>query len=336
MAEQGTVISEDSVRLKSADEPAVAVSDSETQRQTAPPERKEIQSNPVEESGTRAPVAAAPENAARPDPPEPIASPSRGSLDWFSDYRTAYSTAIAEHSRLVMLFVEPTADSGMPDALAATETEPLLKPFVRLKLPVDATVDGSADRLLAHRSFRHLGGQPGLVIVEFSDPQSPLSGQVVSALPLPDDGQFPLQVLKQLLVLPAGSIGQRSLLLAIRSGFPSSESNFPPPATHPVLNALANRNVRFMADSGRVDLFEQEQYRETVRRTFGDAVQARELLFATTESVSIQTAAEQAVAQWNQQPDTVDTVITSATAYGLDLFQAPASGRWFATLVVVK
>jgi len=91
-----------------------------------------------------------------------------------------------------------------------------------------------------------------------------------------------------------------------------------------------------MADSGRVDLFEQERYREVLRQTFGDALQTRELMFATTESVSIQTAAEQAVAHWSQQSDVVDAVNAPATVYGLDMFQAPDSGLWFATLLVIK
>jgi len=300
--------------------------------------RKGNPADAIERPGTQFPVVSAPGEVAEPNQSEPTAASSRPGLDWLSDYRTAYRRAFAEHARLAMLFVEPAAGSGVRDALAGNEMDVLLKPFVRVELPVDATVDGTSERLLAHRSFRHLGGKPGLVIVEFSDPRDPLFGQVISALPLPDNGQFSPQILKQLLALPGGSIGQRSLLLAIRAAFPSIEPNFSlsESAPHPVLNSVALRHARLMAESGRDDPVAQEKFRETVRRTFGDTVRRRELMFATSQPVSIQTAAAQAVEYWNRQPGGLKAGDLPVIAYGLDLFQSPASGRWFASVSVVQ
>ena len=268
-----------------------------------------------------------------------------GQLSWHRDYLTAYDEAAGSHSRLVMLFLgeggnaEPDSRGG----LTSSDVEAVLGDVTRLHLPVDFRAAGTETPLLEHRSFRHLGGKPGVVIIELSDAKSPLFGQAVSAMPLPAGGRFPAESLKRLLDLPTGSIGQRSLLFAIRGAMQSAESdstsidsplfNVTPNGT---LSDLANRNARFMAHFGRVELFEAGRRREILRRNFDNDVEFRELTFGTTESVTIHEAASQAVRQWTRDEAEAAILNEPATAYGLDLFQSPETGHWFATLILVK
>jgi len=261
-------------------------------------------------------------------------------LSWHADYPTAYEDAANSRRRLVMLFLGSTENPEVNSrgGFEFPEVEALLEDVVRVQLPVDFKADGSSNPLLAHRSFRHLGLKPGFVVIELTDPQSPLYGQVVSAMPLPAGHQFPLEPLKKMLALPAGSIGQRSLLLAIRSAANAEGSDSPivNAAPHATLSELANRNARFMAHFGREELFEPGHRREVLTRTFGENTQVRELTFATNEATSVQTAAVQAVQSWSRLDETAAVLAEPASVHGLDLFQSPETGRWFATLIVVK
>lgn len=280
----------------------------------------------------------------------PLETPSvelkpNGRLKWHRDYFTAYDEAAGAHHRLVILFLDEGSEtvSTSRGGLEKADVEAVLGNVTRLHLPLDFRLTGSETPLLEHRSFRHLGGQPGVVIIELSDPKNPLFGQAVSALRLPAEGQFSVESLQRLLDLPTGSIGQRSLLFAIRSAVATSEPdsarldsplfNVSPNAT---LSDLANRNSRFMAHIGRVDLFETGRRQEILRRTFGNGVQIHELTFGTTEAMPIQEAAAQTVRNWTRDEKSAAALNEPATAYGLDLFQSPESGRWFATLILVE
>jgi hypothetical protein len=279
----------------------------------------------------------------KPDPIVPEVKPELpqlGELSWHTDYTTAYEDAANSRRRLIMLFLGTTEEPELKSrgGFESPEVEALLEDVVRIQLPVDFQADGSSNPLLAHRSFRHLGLKPGFVIIELTDPQSPLYGQAVSAMPLPAGHQFPLEPLKKMLGLPAGSIGQRSLLLAIRSAANAEASVSPivTAAPHATLSELANRNARFMAHFGREELFEPGHRREVLNRTFGENTEVRELTFATNEATSVQTAAVQAVQSWSRLDETAAFLAEPASVYGLDLFQSPETGRWFATLIVVK
>jgi len=285
-------------------------------------------------AGTGKPDTIVPE--VKPDPEKP----QLGELSWHTSYQASYEDAANSRRRLVMLFLGSTEkpDVTSRGGFETPEVEALLNDVVRVQLPVDFKVGGSSNPLLAHRSFRHLGLKPGFVVIELTDPQSPLYGQVVSAMPLPAGNQFPLEPLKKMLALPAGSIGQRSLLLAIRSAtnVEASDSPIVNATPHATLSELANRNARFMAHFGREELFEPGHRREVLTRTFGENTRVRELTFATSEATSVQTAAVQAVQSWTRLDETAAALAEPASVYGLDLFQSPETGRWFATLILVK
>jgi hypothetical protein len=286
-------------------------------------------------TGTGEPDSTSPE--VKPEPEKPR---SLGNLSWHTDYMPGYEAAANSRRRLVMLFLgsNENPEVNSRGGFESPELEALLGDVVRLQLPVDVKVAGGAEPLLAHRSFRHLGLKPGFVIIDLTDPQSPLYGQVVSAMSLPAGNQFPLEPLKKMLALPTGSIGQRSLLLAIRSASESAESDSPllNAKPHPTVSDLANRNARFMAHFGRDDLYEAPHRGEVLKRTFGENTEARELTFATTEATSVQTAAVQAVQAWTRREESAAILAEPASVYGLDLFQSPENGRWFATLILVK
>lgn len=284
----------------------------------------------------KAPAQESPENAG----PEPLV--------WHQNYLDAYTEAAQQKRYLLMFFQEASVDS---DSAVSTESvfapgmRPMLEQFIRVELPLDATVPSTdadfieeqgdtSDLLLNHRSFRHLGVQPGLAIVDLTDPASSDHARVVSAVPLPKEGAFGDLDLKLVLELPKGSISQRTLLYMIRRAVPDSSMSMR--EFSPVLIELAHRNCRYMAHAERLGSFDESFREAQVIRSFGPDSDLKQLLFATESKATIHDAAIQAVESWLQVSDSFDVLKKPAKAMGMDMFQADESGRWYVTCFIVR
>lgn len=279
-------------------------------------------------------------------PSDPAVTPtpkkSVGEREWHQDYLAAYQQAIQDKRMLVMLFRDgsnPDSSESRTSGFGAEELQPLLDNYVRVSLPISAIAPGGSatapsTRLIEHRSFRHLRGQAGIAIVDLTDAQGPNYGRVVSALPLPADGRYSPEVLSNLLQLPTGSVGQRSVVLAVRTGV--SGENFTSGEPNSQLAQLANRNARLMAQADQAGSYEQAERVTAIRESFGDGINIGELLFATEGTASVQEAAIQAVTKWMQSPEDRRVLTQPSFAYGIELFQSPNSQRWFATCIVLS
>lgn len=265
-----------------------------------------------------------------------------GERQWHQDYLAAYQQAIQDKQMLVMLFHDasnPDLSETRTSGFGAENLQPLLDKHVRVSLPINFVAPGTepnapVTRLLEHRSFRHLRGQAGVAIVDLTDAQGPNFGRVVSALPLPSDGRFSPEVLETLLQLPTGSIGQRSMILAVRTGV--TGDNFTTGEANSQLHQLANRNARLMAQAEQAGSYDQAARVTAIRESFGDGIRIGELLFATDGPTTVQEAAIQAVSKWMQSPEDRRVLNGSSFAYGIELFQSPTSQRWFATCIALS
>lgn len=263
------------------------------------------------------------------------------SLSWHEDYLQGYHEAIQKHRLLLMVFRD-LAETDRLERPAGGLSDPAIRPvldeFVRVAMPVNAIAPGAAPDqppvlLLNHRSFRHLSRQPGIVIVDLRDESSPSFGRVVSALPLPPDGQYQAEVLEKLLTLPAGGIGLRTLLLTARISLPGSSLATGQVSTQ--LNELATRAGRLAAQSKEAVDSDRPQRMASITGSFGRDVQIGELHFTTDQPATIQDAARQAVETWLNNPVDQATLIAPSGSFGADMYQAP-DGRWFVTVLIVR
>ncbi len=274
-------------------------------------------------------------------PVTPTPTKNVAALVWHQDYLAGYQQAMQAKRPLLMQFrdiSEPDVSESRIAGFGDPELQPLLENFVRVSMPVGATVPGQTpgqapSRLLDHRSFRHLNGKAGVVIIDLTEPNAPNFARVVSALPLPPDGRFSPEILGKLLQLPAGSIGQRSLLLAIRTA--TSAPDFTVGEQQPLLDQLANRNARLMAQAEIVGSYDQGARVAAITDAFGTGAKIGELLYATDGSTTVQEAAISAVRKWLSTPADKALMSQPATAFGIELFQSQTSQRWFATCVLV-
>lgn len=271
------------------------------------------------------------------------------SLSWHSDYLAAYLEASQEKRYLLMQFRDAII-GGKPlattDPVVAASMRPMLEEFSRVELTLNAAMPVLSDQtnnaengelpnlLLKHRSFRHLGMQPGIAIVDLTDPTSPNHARVVSVLRLPENGQFSSDDLMLALNLPKGAIGQRTLLYAIRSTVPDSSLSMREFSS--TLIEFAHRNSRYMANARRVGNFDQETRKQRIEQEFGTQAELKQLVFATETETSIQDAALQAVTSWIGTSESFDILDAPAEAMGMDMFQDSESGRWFVTCLVIR
>ena len=281
-----------------------------------------------------------------PNATDPIVTPTRerliGELKWHEDYLAAYQEATEQRKPLLMVFTDP-AEQNSSESLASDFAEPkldsLLDGFVRVTMPINTAAPSQAPGefptlLLEHRSFRHLSIRSGIVIVDLTAPDSGNYGRVVSALAAPENGRYSAETLRSLLELPTGTISQRTFLLTLRSSMPDSVFSRAPFSTE--LNALANRNARFMAHYEQVGAYEVSERAAAVAQRFGADAKLRELLFASEPGVTLQEASMQAVQNWLENEQDFPGVSNSGTAFGIELFQSPTSSRWFATCLIVE
>lgn len=308
---------------------------------TEPVAKPEISKPGIPDAGTSVALTEPVEEPATDDPAE--------SLSWHNDYLAAYVEASQEKRYLLMLFRENVV-GGEPlssaDKIFAPSMRPMLEQFSRVELPLNAAMPNLSGKnndspqndlpnlLLKHRSFRHLGMQQGIAVVDLTDPASPNHARVVSVLPLPEGGQFNGDDLMLALNLPKGAISQRTLLFAIRSTVPDSSLSMR--EFSPALIELAHRNSRYMANAGQTGSFDQENRQRKIEEKFGPQAELKELVFATKSEATIHDAALQAVTSWISNSESFEILDSPATAMGMDMFQDSESGRWYVTCFVIR
>ena len=88
--------------------------------------------------------------------------------------------------------------------------------LVRIPVSHRATVGGKDMRLIDHVAFAELAKQPGLALIDLTDPHCEYYGHVVSIYPLSLPDALTTHSLQVLLDLPRGSLTQRTLIWAVR------------------------------------------------------------------------------------------------------------------------
>jgi hypothetical protein len=144
-------------------------------------------------------------------------------LVWHDDYLAANERAAAEGKLTLVWFY----DRRSAAANASFESKVLEQPeivaliqrhCVAVKLPTDAAIlsDGKEKKLLDLEAFGEMQHQPGIALVDLSDPQSPLFYHVVSVYPFQREW-ITAEKLAVMLELPRGTLTQRTLIFAVRT-----------------------------------------------------------------------------------------------------------------------
>lgn len=260
---------------------------------------------------------------------KPAAAAER--LLWHSDYSQARQEAI-DGGKLLCLAFEDRQGSSPSDRMwselaahAKFEEFSSRHVFTRLSSDTKVRVNGQEISLLQHGAFREMHGKPGLAILDFSDPESPQFGHVVSVYPR---YPVPQDHLQHLLSLPSGSLTQRTLILAVRMHPERPQSTAGD--HHPLLASEAESHSLHQANitnQGHHN-FDTRFHRINARLTGGLMVQ--EVVAESWPGQGLFDAAVECVGSWRQSGGHWSAVRSRHRLFGYDMKRG-RNGVWYAT-----
>jgi hypothetical protein len=265
-------------------------------------------------------------NARASDTPLPV--------HWLVNYDEALASAKAEGKWLLVWMFDPAS----ADANAALQSGVLDQPaigkrlaasFVAVKLPLSATTRrGEREvRLIEQSGFAELRGRPGLAIVDQTDENSPLFGQVVSVYPFYRRG-ITAPHLAELLDLPHGTLTQRTLIFAIRThrDRPASARGH----MHPLLSVEAQKHSIHQARIHLQGHHGWDARFQAINARLPAGHVAYEVCSESWPGQTMMDAAEECIDSWRQSSGHWGQVSRQASYYGYDMRQG-RNGVWYAT-----
>lgn len=253
---------------------------------------------------------------------------------WLDSYSAAMQQAKQSGRQMLVYFHQDKLAVKQDKLLQKLAHDKNLRPLVeenvlvRVPVSVQAHVGGKQIQLIEHASFAELQRQPGLAIIDFTNPQGGHYGHVISIYPLSLPGALTTHSLASLLTLPEGSLTQRTLILAVRihpEGPASADGVF--------LTTLAKETESHSSHQARINLqghhnWESRFHRISARLPGGDS--AKEVCAESWPGMGLIAAAMDCVHSWRQSSGHWSAVRGRHAYYGYDMKRG-SNGIWYAT-----
>jgi len=266
--------------------------------------------------------------------PTGLKEPTAGPVQRIDDY--ALAGAAARQARAMLLVsVEPR--SGDPDDAAGGRLE---QPAFLRALAASGTPwvicrtgmpDGGAE-LVAQPSLAEMRHGPGLFVVDYA--HDGWQGLVVSILPRTPGKYYRFEPshLDEVVALPAGSLAQRSMILAVRlhPERPQSTAGI----CDPTLCAEAAAHSAHQARIRRQGHHGWETRAPRISAQAGGGA-AQEVCAESWENQDLLDSCVDCVASWRQSPGHWNAVRGLQAAYGYDIRRG-SNGIWYATGIFLR
>jgi len=264
----------------------------------------------------------------------PVVTGEPPQLQWLTSYAEATEMAKREARMMLICFHQPGAseicDRFVAETLSDPEVAEKLKRFVRVKLPIDATVrsDGEEVVLLEHEAFAEMLRRPGVALIDYAHKDTPYYGTVVSTFPLIDGHSYTAAEMGVILDLPPGTLTQRTLIYAVR--------------THPDRPASTQGEFNsYLAEEAALHSQHQARIRRQghhnwdrrfhrINSKLPDGLLACEVCAESWPGEHLVEAAIECVRCWRLSSGHWRTVCAPHRVYGYDMRRG-SNGVWYAT-----
>ncbi len=258
-------------------------------------------------------------------------------LTIYRDYGEAYRIAKTS-GRMLVIFFHRDHDSA---AVKNFETQILANPTVQARsaqfmlasLPVSTTgvVGGKPLRLLDHAAFAEMQRRPGVAIIDLAHAQSRHYGHVVTLYPLKPGRSLTPRYFAEMLVLPPGTLTQRTLIFAVRV---HPEAPASARGQHSsVLAAESESHSRHQASIG-VQGHHNWNYRfQRINGRLG--MTAQEVCAESWPGQDLIDAAFECVDSWRQSPGHWSALRSRASFFGFDMKRG-RNGIWYGTGIFAR
>jgi hypothetical protein len=255
-------------------------------------------------------------------------------LAWHDDYAVAMAEAERERRMMLVVFGAPgdasRSDCLEADVLANPAVREKLRHFVRVRLPMDATIlaHGRKSRLIDDPAFAEMLGRQGIAILDFAHQKAAYHGTVVSMFPILGDVPYSAEKMLVILDLPPGTLTQRTLIYAVRTHpeRPQSASG----QLRPELSEEAERHSGYQA---RIRLQGHHQWGSRFPRISAllpGGLTASEVCAESWPGEGLLAAAIECVRCWRQSSGHWRAVRSAQPFYGYDMKRG-SNGIWYAT-----
>jgi hypothetical protein len=290
----------------------------------------------AEPSPEEKPAVSEPSVSAVEAPAEAIAKePAADAIAWQSDYARAGEAASQQGKMLLVLFYDqtnPQSNRLEADALADPAVRQKLQEYVCVRLPVDVKItptDGQEETvLLKHPAFREMLGQPGIAIIDYAHPNTPLEGMVVSQFPLTPRLCYTAGHVMVILGLPPGTLTQRTLVYAVRihPERPASASG----EANPRLMQEAESHAAYQARIRLQGHHRWESRFQIINAILPRGLMASEVCAESWPGQNLIDAAIECVRCWRLSSGHWRAVRAAQPCYGYDM-KLGSNGIWYAT-----
>jgi hypothetical protein len=279
------------------------------------------------------PAEAKPIEPAEAKPAEP-AQEKPVELAWQTDYATAMEVAKEQKKLMLIFFFDPANERSTQfeqDVLGSADVRKrLCAEYICLRLAVDAKIQSGEEEitLIKHTAYKEMLGQPGIAVVDFAHPDTPLDSTVVSTFPLTPRLSYTPEQMLVILGLPPGTLTQRTLIYAVR--------------IHPERPASTNGEVspRLMAEAeshschqSRIRLQGHHQWEtrfHIINAILPRGLMALEVCAESWPGQNLVDSAIECVRCWRYSSGHWSAVRANHPLYGYDM-KLGSNGVWYAT-----
>jgi hypothetical protein len=253
---------------------------------------------------------------------------------WLDDYAAAMDEAKRTGRMMVVYFHEDGLDcerDKLYQKLMTDETvRPMVSGHVLVRIPMSrrATVGGKDMPLINHVAFAELQKQPGLAIIDLTDPHCDHYGHVVSVYPLSLPNALNTHPLQVLFDLPRGSLTQRTLIWAVRihpENPGSADGEF-----LPTLAEESESHAQYQARLNRQGHHHWESRFHRISRRLPGGLLAQEVCAESWPGQGLIAAALDCVASWRHSSGHWNAVRGRHPYFGYDMKRGQ-NGIWYAT-----
>ena len=281
-------------------------------------------------------LGVAPVQADAPPPTPTETTSSAPQIEWLTEYAPAMEKAEAE-KKMLLVYFRGDGENAIRDRLekrGLTEEKALEKihEMVAVKLPLDykIRVKGEVIRAIDHASFSELHGQEGIALIDFTQPDKPYHGHVVTTLPLTRGKYYEFQPshLSAALTLPHGTLTQRTLIFAVRI-HPERPQSVLGEKDDMLLDEARSHSAH-QANIGVQGHHAWESRFPRISRLLGFGLRASEVCAESWPHESLVDAAVDCVDCWRQSSGHWRAVSSRQVKFGYDMKRG-RNGIWYAT-----
>lgn len=253
---------------------------------------------------------------------------------WLTDYSAAVKKATEEKKMLLVYFSDGAVSADVEASWTADSRVAATIPnYVLLKTPTTGEVSTAqgAIKLLSHPAFAEMQGSAGFAVIDYRSEGTAHYGQVVTVYPFRVAGVATANHLQWILTLPAGTLTQRTLILAVRlhpEAPASTNGEFDPAlASEAESHAQHQASIRLQGHHSWETRF--HRINNLLSRRRGGAWSSVEVCAESWPGQGLFESAVECVRCWRLSSGHWNAVRSGQATYGYDMKRG-SNGVWYA------